>query len=164
MLLNNLRKRIFIPTIFNSKALVKENGNSKFFTKDLNLVKKESVETTTMASIKSSKSNELLDSSNDDYKYSPYLKPMDIKGIKRADRKYDYNSSYSFMKSQKDYNAHLVKPNIFVKYLYNGMKTPLPPKKYKISQYVDVRLDMFAPFIIAGIMSVPFFVFPCLQG
>lgn len=163
MLLNTLRKRLFIPTIFNAKTIVKENGNSKFFTKDLNMVKKESVKTTTVASIKSSKINELLDPSNDDYKYSPYLKPMDIKGIKRADRKYDYNSSYSFMKAQKDYNAHLVKPNIFVKYLYNGMKTPLPPKKYKISEYVDVRLDMFAPFIIAGIMSVPFFVFPCLQ-
>lgn len=164
VLLNKLKRKIFTPSIFNTKVLSKDKGSTKCFIKNANKKEVQKTDLTTsevkIAEVKIT--NELLDSSNDDYKYSPYLKPLEIKGIKRADRKYDYNSSYSFMKSQKDYNDHLVKPNIFVKYLYNGMKTPLPPKKYKIAEYIDVRLDMFAPFIIAGVMSLPFFIFPCL--
>ncbi|EWC86797.1 hypothetical protein PFNF54_04351 [Plasmodium falciparum NF54] len=78
---------------------------------------------------------ENIDAGNIDYKYCPYLKPLEIKGIKRADRKLDYNSSYSFMNKQKDFTENF-KTSLFTKCLYNGMKIPLPPKRYKISQYV----------------------------
>ncbi|SPJ11983.1 conserved Plasmodium protein, unknown function [Plasmodium sp. DRC-Itaito] len=99
---------------------------------------------------------ENIDVGNIDYKYCPYLKPLEIKGIKRADRKLDYNSSYSFMNKQKDFTENF-KTSLFTKCLYNGMKIPLPPKRYKISQYVDVRLDMFSPLIITCIICFPFF-------
>ncbi|SOV17792.1 conserved Plasmodium protein, unknown function [Plasmodium sp. gorilla clade G2] len=99
---------------------------------------------------------ENIDVGNIDYKYCPYLKPLEIKGIKRADRKFDYNSSYSFMNKQKDFTEKF-KTSLFTKCLYNGMKIPLPPKRYKISQYVDVRLDMFSPLIITCLICFPFF-------
>ncbi|GAW82303.1 hypothetical protein, conserved [Plasmodium gonderi] len=100
---------------------------------------------------------ENLDKGDVQFKYCPYLKPMDIKGIKRADRKFDYNSSYSFMLAQKDFSENPQKKNFLTHYLYNGMKVPLPPNRYKLSEYVDVRLDMFSPVIITCVICFPFF-------
>ncbi|SCP05499.1 conserved Plasmodium protein, unknown function [Plasmodium ovale] len=100
---------------------------------------------------------ENIDPGNAVFKYCAYLKPMEIKGIKRADRKFDYNSSYSFMLAQKDFSDDLNNKSLFTKYLYNGMKVPLPPKRYKIAEYVDVRLDMFSPIIISCVICFPFF-------
>ncbi|KJP89910.1 hypothetical protein AK88_00366 [Plasmodium fragile] len=100
---------------------------------------------------------EILDKGNPQFKYCPYLKPMDIKGIKRADRKFDYNSSYSFMLGKNDFSANPQNMNFIAHLLYNGMKVPLPPSRYKLAQYVDVRLDAFSPFIITCVICFPFF-------
>ncbi|CRG94983.1 conserved Plasmodium protein, unknown function [Plasmodium gallinaceum] len=153
MVLNHIKKsNIYIPGVINQKILGNLNRGNVNYSKEL--IKNKNVnEEKNLQNI-----NENLDIENIDYKYSPYLKPLEIKGIKRADRKLDYNSSYSFMVAQKDFRENLKKQNIFTKYLYNGMKIPLPPKKYKLSQYIDVRLDMFSPLIISFILSVPFFI------
>ncbi|CXI99044.1 conserved Plasmodium protein, unknown function [Plasmodium berghei] len=98
-----------------------------------------------------------IDPGNIEYKYCSYLKPMDIKGIKRADRKFDYNSSYVLMKKQNDFKDDLNKANLLTTYLYNGMKIPLPPKRYKLSEYVDIRIDMFSPIIVCSVICLPFF-------
>ncbi|SBT41627.1 conserved Plasmodium protein, unknown function [Plasmodium ovale wallikeri] len=82
---------------------------------------------------------ENIDPGNAVFKYCAYLKPMEIKGIKRADRKFDYNSSYSFMLAQKDFSDDLNNKSFFTKCLYNGMKVPLPPKRYKIAEYVKKK-------------------------
>ncbi|CAA9989353.1 conserved Plasmodium protein, unknown function [Plasmodium knowlesi strain H] len=100
---------------------------------------------------------EHLDKSNAQLKYCPYLKPMEIKGIKRADRKFDYNSSYSFMLAQNNFSANPQNRSFLTNILYNGMKIPLPPKRYQMAQYVDVRLDVLSPFIITCVICLPFF-------
>ncbi|EAA22345.1 hypothetical protein, partial [Plasmodium yoelii yoelii] len=86
-----------------------------------------------------------IDPGNIEYKYCSYLKPMEIKGIKRADRKFDYNSSYVFMKKQNDFKDDLSKASLLTKYLYNGMKIPLPPKRYKLSEYIyiEIYIDIY---------------------
>ncbi|ANQ10125.1 Uncharacterized protein PCOAH_00043250 [Plasmodium coatneyi] len=100
---------------------------------------------------------EHLDKGNAHFKYCPYLKPMEIKGIKRADRKFDYNSSYSLMLGKNGSSANPQSGNFLTNVLYNGMKVPLPPKRYQMAQYVDVRLDVFSPFIITCVICLPFF-------
>ncbi|CRH01138.1 conserved Plasmodium protein, unknown function [Plasmodium relictum] len=153
IVLNHFKKtNTFIPGVINQKILGNLSRNNTSSSKELTKHKNANVEKNLQ------NVNKNLDTENIEYKYSPYLKPLEIKGIKRADRKLDYNSSYSFIIAQKDFRENLKKKNIFTKYLYNGMKIPLPPKKYKLSEYVDVRLDMFSPIIISCILCVPFFI------
>ncbi|VWU51900.1 conserved protein, unknown function, partial [Hepatocystis sp. ex Piliocolobus tephrosceles] len=128
------------------------NNLYKFNTNTKNILKNDTLKNSEVRDI-----SEALDINNEDYKYCSYLKPLDIKGIKRADRKMDYNSSYAYMIKQKDYKDNLTKKNIFTTYLYNGMKIPMPPAKYKIANYVDVRLDMFSPIIVCCVICFPFF-------
>lgn len=100
-----------------------------------------------------------IDPGNIEYKYCSYLKPMDIKGIKRADRKFDYNSSYVLMKKQNDFKDDLNKANLLTTYLYNGMKIPLPPKRYKLSEYVKNQIfkKHFFTHNTCNVFYFPFF-------
>ncbi|GAB67801.1 hypothetical protein PCYB_123670, partial [Plasmodium cynomolgi strain B] len=140
--LNLLRKpNGSIPAVFNHKVfgnILKFNTNKQNNLAGNNVSNQLGTQTV----------GEHLDKGNAQFKYCPYLKPLDIKGIKRADRKFDYNSSYSFMLAQKDFSANPQNRNFLTHCLYNGMKIPLPPSRYKLAQYVDVRLDVFSPFII----------------
>ncbi|CAG9473459.1 conserved Plasmodium protein, unknown function [Plasmodium vivax] len=149
--LNLLRKSNGpIPAVFNHKVLgniLKFNTNKQKNLSCNNV--SDRLETQTVG--------EHLDRGNAQFKYCPYLKPLDIKGIKRADRKFDYNSSYSFMLAQKDFSENPQNRNFLTHYLYNGMKVPLPPRRYKLAQYVDVRLDVFSPVIITCVICLPFF-------
>ncbi|SBT80155.1 conserved Plasmodium protein, unknown function [Plasmodium malariae] len=152
MKLNYFKKsNAFIPSFINHKVL----GNLYKFNTNTqkNIIKKKNAQEQKEVQPE----RDYIDIGNVEYKYCPYLKPLDIKGIKRADRKFDYNSSYAFMVAQNDYKENLKEKNLLTKYLYNGMKVPLPPKRYKISEYVDIRLDMFSPVIIWCVICFPFF-------